>query len=309
MSTANAQVATGGVPAGWETRIYPGVQVAGVSLAARYALASALGEAGVEAEYFLTLLATFPGSDQPSLALAEGFYIALEAWAARMVAAAAALEVATQGYLGELDALHPEIRDESSPRDVITGDMAGIVAGAWWTPFAGYALTGEPLALRLRRCGQSYRQVAVSRLPVLVEDIGEQMALLLHALAALPPAGVTPLRALYQGLNELTMALQGDVAPRRIRDLSQDYPGLITTLVTLRASLVTPAPIEADISWAREQVAQLRADRKTQRRGLGARLFGGFRRKSDAARASENATREWESVIAALVSLQKATTR
>ena len=53
MSTGNAQVATGGVPPGWETHIYPGVQVADVSLAARAALASALGEAGVEAEYFL----------------------------------------------------------------------------------------------------------------------------------------------------------------------------------------------------------------------------------------------------------------
>ncbi len=56
MSTGNAQVATGGVPPGWETHIYPGVQVADVSLAARAALASALGEAGVEAEYFLLLL-------------------------------------------------------------------------------------------------------------------------------------------------------------------------------------------------------------------------------------------------------------
>jgi hypothetical protein len=305
MSTANARKAAGGVPAGWETRIYPGVQVAGVSLAARSALASALGEAGVEAEYFLTLLATFPGPDEPSLELAEGFYITLEAWAARMVAAAAALEVATQGYLGELDARYPDIRDESGAGDV-PGD---VMAGAWWAPFPGYALTGESLALRLRRCGQSYRQVAVSRLPVLVEDIGEQMGLLLHALASLPPAGVAPVRALYQGLDELTIALQGDVAPRRIRDLSQDYPGLVTTVATLRASLITPAPIDADIAWARERLAELHADRNTEQRGLGARLFGGFRRKGGAAGASDSAAREWESVIAALVSLQKTTSR
>src|SRR5262249_28776519 len=135
VSMANAQTAPGGVPPGWETRIYSGVQVADVSLKSRSALASALGEVGVEAEYVLTLLAAFPDPDRPAPGAAERLYGALEAWAGRVAAAAATLEVATQGYLGELEALYPELRDKS-------GDISEV----WWPPFAGYTLAGEPLA-------------------------------------------------------------------------------------------------------------------------------------------------------------------
>jgi hypothetical protein len=295
MSTGDAQTATGGVPPGWEARIYPGAQVASVSLTARAALVSALGEAGVEAEYFLTLLATFPGSDQPAPEVAERLYDALEAWAARIFIVASSLEVATQGYLGELDALYAELRDDPARADSV-----------WWGEFAGYTLTGEPLALRLRRCGQSYRAVVESRLPALAEGIGEQMALLLHALASLPPAGVAPLRALYGGLSELALELQGDLAPRRIRDLSPDYPGLVTTISRLRAELATPAPIEADIVWAREQLAELEDGQPTKPRGFGARFFGGFGRKGNTAPSGATARREWEGIVTALTQVQGA---
>jgi hypothetical protein len=298
MSTGNAQVATGGVPPGWETHIYPGVQVADVSLAARAALASALGGAGVEAEYFLLLLTSFPGADQPAPETAAQLYNALEAWASRMTTVASSLEVATQGYLGELDILYPELRNGSAG--------AGEV---WWTPFSGYIVGGAPLALRLRRCGQSYRQVVESRLPALIEGIGEQMAFLLHALDTLPPAGVAPLRALYQGLSEIALALQGEIALRRIRDLSPDYPGLVTTSARLRARLAIPAPITDDIAWAREQLAELRDAQPAKPRGFGARLFGGFGRKGGAARSGDGAVREWEDVVAALVRLQGANPR
>jgi hypothetical protein len=298
MSTANARTATGGVPPGWETRIYSGVQVAEVSLESRSALASALGEAGVEAEYFLSLLAAFPDPDLPTGEATERLYDALEAWAARLVAVAASLEVATQGYLGELDGLYPTLRDE-----------AGSVSDVWWSPFAGHVRAGEPLAIRLRRRGQSYRAVVESRLPALIEGICEQMALLLHALSSLPPAGVAPARALYGGLNEITLALQADVVPRRVRDLSQDYPGLVTVIARLRARLSAPAPIEDDIAWAREQLAEFRAAQPVESRGLGARLFGGFGRKGSAKRSNDGATREWEGVVAALVGLRRASTR
>ena len=298
MSTGNAQVATGGVPPGWETHIYPGVQVADVSLAARAALASALGEAGVEAEYFLLLLTSFPGDDQPAPETAAQLYNALEAWAARITIVASSLEVATQGYLGELDTLYPGLRNGSAG--------AGEV---WWTPFSGYIIGGAPLALRLRRCGQSYRQVVESRLPTLIEGIGEQMAFLLHALDTLPPAGVAPLRALYQGLSEIALALQGDVVFRRIRDLSPNYPGLVTTSARLRAQLAISTPIADDIAWAREQLAELRDAQPAKPRGFGARLFGGFGRKGGAARSGAGAVREWEDVVAALVRLQGANPR
>jgi hypothetical protein len=293
MSTGNAQVATGGVPPGWETHIYPGVQVADVPLAARSALASALGEAGVEAEYFLLLLTSFPGADQPAPEAAARLYNALEAWASRMTAVASSLEVATQGYLGELDMLNPALR---------SGSAGG--GEAWWTPFSGYTIGGAPLALRLRRCGQSYRQVVESRLPALIEGIGEQMAFLLHALDTLPPAGVAPLRALYQGLSQITLALQGDVVLRRIRDLSMDYAGLVTTIARLRVQLATPAPVADDIAWARAQLAELRDAQPAKPRGFAARLFGGFGRKGGAAPSGEGAVRAWEDVVAALVRLQ-----
>jgi hypothetical protein len=292
------QVAPGGVPPGWETHIYPGVQVADVSLAARSALASALGEAGVEAEYFLLLLTSFAGADQPAPETAIHLYNALEAWAARMTSVASSLEVATQGYLGELDMLYAELRNGSAG--------AGEV---WWTPFSDCGIQGVPLALQLRRCGQSYRQVVESRLPALIEGICEQMAFLLHALDTLPPAGVAPLRALYQGLSEISLALQGDVALRRIRDLSPDYPGLITTIARLRLQLANSAPIAADIAWAREQLAALRDAQPAKPRGFGARLFGGFGRKGAAARAGDGAVREWEDVVAALGRLHGVTPR
>ncbi len=298
MSTGNAQVATGGVPPGWERHIYPGVQVADVSFAARAALASALGEAGVEAEYFLGLVASFPGNDQPAPETAAQLYNALEAWAARITIVASSLEVATQGYLGELDTLYPELRNGSAG--------AGEV---WWTPFSGYIIGGAPLALRLRRCGQSYRQVVESRLPALIEGIGEQMAFLLHALDTLPPAGVAPLRALYQGLSEIALALQGDVVLRRIRDLSPNYPGLVTTSARLRAQLAISIPIADDIAWAREQLAELRDAQPAKPRGFGARLFGGFGHRGGAVRSGAGAVREWEDVVAALVRLQGANPR
>jgi hypothetical protein len=109
-------------------------------------------------------------------------------------------------------------------------------------------------------------------------------------------------------LNELTLALQGDVVPRRIRDLGRDYPGLVTTIARLREQLATLAPIEADIAWAREQLAELHGDQREKTRGWGARLFGGFGRKGGAGR-SDGATREWKSVVAALVRLRDAKTR
>jgi hypothetical protein len=295
MPTGDAQKALSGVPPGWETHIYPGVQIARVSLATRAALASALGEAGVEAEYFLALLEVFPGSEQPAPEVAERLYDALEAWAARMPVVASSLEVATQGYLDELDALYAELHDDPAKAESV-----------WWGEFAGYAFAGEPLALRLRRCGQSYRAVAESRLPALIDGIGEQMALLLHALATLPPAGVAPVRSLYGGLSEIALELQGDLVPRRIRDLSPDYPGLVTTISRLRTALANPAPIESDIAWAREQLAELQTGQPERPRGFGARLFGAFGRKGRVAPSGDTARREWEGVIAALMRMQGA---
>ncbi len=115
------------------------------------------------------------------------------------------------------------------------------------------------------------------------------------------PLASPPCASLYQGLSEIALALQGDVVLRRIRDLSPDYPGLVTTSARLRAQLAIPAPIADDIAWAREQLAELRDAQPAKPRGFGARLFGGFGRKGGAARSGDGAVREWEEVVAALV--------
>ena len=45
----------------WSSRLFAGLRVAAVPASVREALASALGEMGVEAEYFLALLRSFGG--------------------------------------------------------------------------------------------------------------------------------------------------------------------------------------------------------------------------------------------------------
>src|SRR5262249_30549701 len=133
-------------------------------------------------------------------------------------------------------------------------------AEPWWPPFAGYTIPGEPLEVRLRRCGYAYRHVVAARLHANVEAIAEQLAFTLHALVTLPPAGVLPTQWLYSGLYELSGALQGDIIPHYINDVSAESPGLLSGIALLRAlDAREDRSLKADIAWAQSQFALARA--------------------------------------------------
>lgn len=230
---------------GWDTRLYDGLNVRRIAPETRDALARALGAVGLEAEFLLLLVETFPGAAQDNPRHGDLFLGRLAGALGRLVEAAETLEVATQGYLTALEAAYPTLHN--LPRDDV-----------WWPPFSGYTLRGEPLEARLRRCGWSWRQVVESRLPVHMEAILEQLALTVYALCTLPPAGVQPVATLYSGLYELSSALHGDIAPRHILGASGDprYPGALTSVTRLR----TPGAggdtsLASDIAWARAQYA------------------------------------------------------
>lgn len=232
----------------WETRLYVGIRVASVPQDVRLQLARALGSVGVEAEFFVALANTFLQGRRGSHDQGEVFLLQLEAAGLRLQRAAAALEVATQSYLNALDA--------GFPRSMIADDQAE----PWWPQFAGYAIPGEPLEVRMRRCGYAYRHVVAARLHANVEAIAEQLALTLHALITLPPAGVVPAQALYSGLYELSAALQGDIIPHYIHNVSAQTPGLLSGIALLRAlDTSEDTSLESDIAWAQAQLAVARA--------------------------------------------------
>ena len=239
------------VARGWDTRLYDGLRVARIAPDVRAGLGAALGQIGVEAEYLLVLVSAFPGEMRPSRAVGELFLNRLTTALERLAEAAASLEVATQSFLNALDEAYPELRHARG------------WSGAWWPAFAGYTLPGAPLEARLRRCGYAYRHVLESRLPTHMEAILEQMALTLYALSALPPAGVTPVASLAQGLDELAAAMQGEIVPRHVTGLTGDvrYPGALAAIERLVAlDARGDTSLESDIAWARAQYMAARSE-------------------------------------------------
>lgn len=269
----------------WEDRLYEGLRVACVPTETRSALAGALGAAGVEAEYLLLLVNGFAGAGLLPRARGEAFLIRLDAACRRVVHASVALEIATQGFLSALEAGYPGVRDEAQAAD------------PWWPAFPGYAPPGEPVELRLRRCGYAYRHAVAAHLGPSLEGVAEQMALVLHALISLPPAGIAPASGLYSGLDELSSALQGHTVPTHIASSSAERPGLlagIARLVALDAQEDTS--LAADVAWAQ---AQYQYARQVQ-----VAAVGHDGRAADARRWATRASRDWLDVIAALESLQ-----
>jgi len=276
--------------AGWDGRIFSGLQLEAVAPDVRHALAQALGAVGVEAEYLLRVLDTFPGPEGPTPERGALLLAQLEACAGRLLETASSLELATQSFLTALGAAQQQ-----------SGD-----AEPWWPSFAGYTLSGEPLELRLRRCGYSYRQVVAVRLSPTVEEIADHMALVLHALSTLPPAGTLPIPALAQGLYELADTVQGDVVQHLIRDVSAEYPGLLTAIERLRTlSATQDTSLASDIAWAQSQYAAVAGARPPEP-GFFERLFG--RRTRGGSRGTERwatqAAQEWRSLIATLQAMQ-----
>ena len=284
-----------GAPARWDGRLYQGLRVGAVEPEIRGALARALGEVGVEAEFFLLLVNSFPGAGRPTHVRGQMFLRQLEAAGQRLIAVADALEVATQGYLSALETAHPHLRNATTGNDDV-----------WWPPFAGYALEGEPLEARLRRCGYAFRHVSETWLSTHVEAILDQLALTLYALSSLPPAGVTPLRTLYAGLYELSSSLQGDIVPHHIRSASAQYPGLLASISRLRSlDAQDDTSIESDLAWARAQYTY--AYNAYTQSGAGPAQINASAHTGDTHTWAAQAANEWRTVIGFLDHLRTAT--
>jgi hypothetical protein len=229
--------------AGWESRLYSGLRMPRLPADTSGRLAEALGTLGVEAEYFLKLLAGFPSNDKPSHIQGVIFLSQLEAAARRLYHIADTLEIATQGYLTALEAGYPEIRGQNADTD------------PWWLAPENFELPGESIELRMRRCGFAYRHVVEVYLGANISAIASQMSLVLNALTILPPAGVVPASSLYQGLYELSSAIQGHIVPRHIGDLDSRTPGLLTGISRLRRlDVEEETSLESDLLWAQAQL-------------------------------------------------------
>jgi hypothetical protein len=272
---------------GWERRLYTGLRFPGMD-APQLALVRALGEVGVEAEFFLVLTGAEASLASASRAAAADFFQRLQRSCRRISAVAVSLEVATQGYLQALEARYPYAQRDFS------------LAEPWWPIFSGFTPPGESVEIRLRRCGYSYRHAVAAHLGSNIDTIAEQLALTLHALYTLPPAGVTPIPALYSGLYELSSALQGYIVPRHILESSADSPGLLAGIDALRMfDREEDSSIQADIVWAQAQLA-------TAREAL-ARL--GVARNSgvtpDTAAWIARSIREWEDALTQLAAIAR----
>ncbi len=239
----------------WDDRLYPGLRVPAVPAEARDVLTQALGVLGVEAEYFLALVGEFtarPPQHPCTRAQGDLFLLRLEASGRRLVDAAESFELATQAYLAALELARPDLRVGEH------GTIEESVAGVWWPALDDSTPAGEALELRLRRCGYAYRHVVNARLTANVEAIGEQLALVLHALRTLPPAGVLPLTTLYGGLYELAATFQGHIVPHHLSDLSTEMPGLLSGIALLRRLDATEDhSIESDLVWAQAQLSDV----------------------------------------------------
>lgn len=262
---------------GWESRLYVGLRVERVPTEIRTALSDALGEAGVEVEHLLALDTGFLRAATASRGLGDLFLRRLEASGRRLMRVAVRLEAATQGYLAALEAAHPGVRAAADREDV------------WWPEPSASAPRGEPLELRLRRCGFAYRHIVAVHLPANAEAVTDYAAQLLRALSVLPPAGVLPVGSLYHGLDELTATLQGYLIPNHVADLNDQTPGLLTGIARLYAlDAAEDTSLASDIAWAQAQL--------TFARNAQARMGAAGQSTSWAAAAM----REWQTTIATL---------
>jgi hypothetical protein len=243
----------------------------------------------VEAEFFLRQVGALPGPPPHTHLRGEAFLSQLEAACRRLSRASIALEVATQSYLTALESEFPGMPSEDAS------------AAVWWPPAPAFTLPGEPIELRLRRCGYAYRHVVETHLATNVEAICEHMAFVLNALTTLPPAGVAPAATLYQGLYELASTLHGYLVPHHIADVNDRAPGLLSSIARLRTlDRTQDRSLAGDIAWAREQYAfvQRESARPTQ-----------YQLYTPSDRSTREpwlaaALREWRETIAALERLQ-----
>lgn len=279
---------------GWETRLGAGLALSAVPSEIRSPLEGALGMAGVEAEYFLTLARSLHSGASSSATVAdaasarargEAFLVALEAAGRRLRATASRLVVAIHPFLSALAASHPSVRSDAES------------APPWWDQPDPERWTGLTIEMDLRRHGYSLRQVAQARLGEIVEALCERMALTLQALATLPPAGVLPVATLAAGLEQLAELWQEDIANGLVRDISPEYPGLLTALAQLRAEdAAQGADLEADIAWAHAQYALAHGSQQQATQ----RVEGSMVRAAERAAIVNEAMRSWQDTITTL---------
>jgi hypothetical protein len=103
---------------------------------------------------------------------------------------------------------------------------------------------------------------------------------------------------LYQGLDELTVTLQGYLIPQHILKADRHAPGLLAGLARLRElDARDDTSLASDIAWAQAQYAQARAVvlARTPRSPRPPTATGTF--------APAGALREWQGVIASLEAL------
>lgn len=250
MSDAQRHVAVAAVPdrpahaagrtlGAWDERLLDGLNLPAIPEEIRLALGDALAAVAVEAEYLIAL--TTPPAVLVPFNRPRGATLvdALEALGTRLVAEATALEVATQGYLSVLEHRFPGVRDRANAVD------------PWWPLLETGAAAAPPVEVILRQCGFSYRHAVLARLSPNVEAMGEQLALTVHALASLPPAGATPAEVLYAGLYELSWALNGALIPQHVLARDERMLGLLPGIALLRRlDAVEDRSLTADIHWA-----------------------------------------------------------
>lgn len=278
----------------WETRLDLGLAVAGVPADVRAPLAGALGMAGVEAEYFLTLARSLhadvpmPSATSPR-AIGEAFLVALDAAGRRLLVTAGRVELATQAFLTALSAIHPAV------------DSAMATTPPWWGEATSIPWSGLTIEMDLRRHGFSLRQMMQVRLGWTLESLAERMALTLQALTSLPPAGVLPVGTLAAGLYQIAELWQDDIAHGLVRDVTPAYAGLLSALVRLRAEdAAHGADVQADLAWAHAQYALAR---DLQNAGS-SRADGSLVRAAERVAMVDEELRVWQETVGWLESLQ-----
>jgi hypothetical protein len=174
----------------------------------------------------------------------------------------------------------------------------------WWPAPAELVTGGEPIELSLRRCGYAYRHVVAAHLAAHVEAICEHLALILHALSTLPPAGTLPASSLRAGLDELTSGLQGYIVPNHLIGLSPRTPGLFGGIAQLRTlDAREETSLASDIAWARAQYDLAKRPHPSTQAGI---IPAVNARSSHApARWAAAAAQEWRDTISALERLRR----
>ncbi|MFI5273458.1 MAG: hypothetical protein ACHQ4H_10550 [Ktedonobacterales bacterium] len=272
---------------GWDARLPAGLRLPRMPVEMQARQIHALGEVGVEAEFFLRLLRDFPGGGRPTHTHGTAFLGQLEVWARRLIGSGGALEIATQGYLAALEAAFPGVRAASAQADV------------WWPALPPLVLGGESVEMRLRRCGFAYRHVVAAHLTGAIEPIAEHLAQVLQALHTLPPAGVLPAVTLYQGLSELTSAVHGYLIPHHILGRDTHTPGLLPGIAYLRQlDAGDDTSLASDLAWAHAQYTLARSTLTHLPR----------QRPTAYQRVPPGALREWQTTIASLETLTSART-